>query len=243
MSAALTARGLAVSYGKRALFSDLDIALEAGALTALVGPNGAGKSTLLRLLAGTQRADAGSIERAGRVALISTSLSLPADVTPAQLAGYVLAVRRPWWRLQQSVDERRAIQAALERAGLLDRAEDPAANLSAGELQRAWIAAALAAQADVLLIDEPTTHLDLRYQLEVLRLLKTLARSGVAVLIAIHDLTLAARYADSVALLAGGAMELGPPEKVFEAAALTRAFGVDVATHRDEEGYIVCTPR
>jgi iron complex transport system ATP-binding protein len=243
MKGALHGSGLAVAYGPREVFARLDITLEAGRLTALVGPNGAGKSSLLRVLAGVQRPQAGAVIPAARVALIATSLALPPDVTPAQLSGYVLALRRPWWRLAPSHVEREAVATALERTGLLERADDPAATLSAGEIQRAWIAAALAADAGVLLIDEPTTHLDLRYQLEALRLLKTLSRSGVAVLAAIHDLTLAARFADSVALLAGGALEHGRPESVFEEATLTRAFGVDVATHRDPEGYVVCTAR
>jgi ABC-type cobalamin/Fe3+-siderophores transport system ATPase subunit len=240
---ALATRGLEVRYGARLVFDDLNIALADGQMTALVGPNGAGKSSLLRVLAGTQKPNAGSVERPERVALVATSLALPPDVTPAQLAGYVVALRKPWWHLQTDPAERTAVDAALERTGLRERADDAAATLSAGELQRAWIAAALAAQARVLLIDEPTTHLDLRYQLEVLRTLKTLARSGVAVLAAIHDLTLAARFADSIALLAGGVLECGPPERVFRAPTLSQAFGVEVTTHEDPEGYIVCTPR
>lgn len=243
MNPAIRGRGLEVAYGAREVFAGLDIELDVGRLTALVGPNGAGKSSLLRVLAGIQRPQAGTVERPARVALIATSLALPPDVTPRQLSGYVLALRRPWWRLAPSQAEREAVAAALARCGLLDRADDAAAALSAGEIQRAWIAAALAADAGALLIDEPTTHLDLRYQLEVLRMLKTLSRSGVAVLAAIHDLTLAARFADSVALIAGGALEQGSPEGVFESATLTRAFGVEVVTHRDPEGYVVCTPR
>lgn len=236
-------RGLAVSYGHRSIFRDLDIEIESGRLIALVGPNGAGKSSLLRVLAGTQKQSAGIVERSARVALVATSLALPPDVTPTQLTGYVAALRRPWWQLRVGAGERGAIDAALERTGLRERADDPATTLSAGELQRAWIAAALAAEAGVLLIDEPTTHLDLRYQLEVLRTLKVLARSGAGVLAAIHDLTLAARFADSIALLAGGVLEVGPAEEVLQPATLTRAFGVEVATHRDPEGFVVCTPR
>ena len=243
MNALLSGRGLAVSYGSREIFAGVDVSIAAGSLVALVGPNGAGKSSLLRVLAGTQSAGAGVVERTQRVALISTALALPPDVTPAQLSGYVLAMRRPWWRLGQDCAQRTAIAAALERTGLSERAHDAAATLSAGELQRAWIAAALASDAGVLLIDEPTTHLDLRYQVEVLRTLKTIARAGAGVVAAIHDLTLAARFADSIALLAGGTIEIGPPESVLRTPILTRAFGVEVGTHRDAEGYIVCTPR
>ncbi|MBV8222465.1 MAG: ABC transporter ATP-binding protein, partial [Candidatus Eremiobacteraeota bacterium] len=233
MSALLAARDLAVRYGPRAIFERVDVAIESGKLIALVGPNGAGKSSLLRVLAGTQLPHAGSVARKTRVALVATSLALPPDVTPAQLSGYVVAIRRAWWRVGQSAAERTAIETALERTGMRERANDPAATLSSGEVQRAWIAAALATDAGVLLIDEPTTHLDLRYQVEVIRTLKSIARSGVGVVVAIHDLTLAARFADAIALLAGGAMEIGEPHAVLRPATLERAFGTEITTHVD----------
>ena len=243
MTAALEGHGLAVSYGSRRIFADLELRTEAGRLTALIGPNGAGKSSLLRVLAGVQQPTCGTVERRARAALIATALSLPPDVTPAQLAGYLLALRAPWWRLNRTAPERAAITAALKQTGLSDRADDPAANLSNGELQRAWIAAAIATGAGALLIDEPTTHLDIRYQLEVLATLKVLARTGQAVLIAIHDLTLAARFADSVALLAGGALQFGTPQAVIRPEALSPAFGVDIEVRSDLEGHLVCVPR
>ena len=243
MSTALIARGISVKYGPRRIFSDLDVSVDTGRLTALLGPNGAGKSSLLRVLAGVQAPSSGTVERHARAALIATASSLPPDVTPAQLAGYLVALRAPWWRLQRSAEERSAIAAALKQTGLSERADDPAANLSTGELQRAWIAAALASGAGALLIDEPTTHLDVRYQLDVLRMLKVLARSGRAVFVAIHDLTLAARFADSVALLAGGALQVGSPQSVISSETLAPAFGVDIDVHNDAEGNIVCAPR
>jgi iron complex transport system ATP-binding protein len=243
MSTLVAARGLTVRYGQRTIFESVDFAVEPGKLVALVGPNGAGKSTLLRVLAGTQAPTAGSVERSQRVALVATALALPPDVTPAQLSGYVAAMRRPWWRISRSASERIAIDAALARTGMTDRAHDPAATLSSGEMQRAWIAAALAIEAGVLLIDEPTTHLDLRYQMEVLRTLKSIARSGIGVVVAIHDLSLAARFADAIALLAGGALELGEPQAVLRPATLERAFGTQITTHVDAEGYIICSPR
>ena len=243
MRAVLRAQGLSVRYGHRTIFESVDASFDAGSLVALIGPNGAGKSSLLRVLAGTQRPSAGSVERHAGAALVATALPLPPDVTPAQLSGYVLALRRPWWLVRQTDAERASIAAALERAGLRDRADDAAATLSSGEVQRAWIAAALATDAGAVLIDEPTTHLDVRYQLEVLRTLKTIARSGIAVVAAIHDLTLAARFADSIALLAGGALASGPPAAILRAPTLTHAFGVEVATYTDAEGYVVCTPR
>jgi iron complex transport system ATP-binding protein len=134
-------------------------------------------------------------------------------------------------------------EAALARTGLLERADDPIASLSAGEVQRAWIAAAIAQDAGALLIDEPTSHLDLRYQLEVLRMLRALAVGGAAVAAAVHDLTLAARFSDRIVLLAGGRAVCGPPEEVLERGAVRDAYGVGVSIHRHPtEGYLICLP-
>ena len=135
------------------------------------------------------------------------------------------------------------VREALARCERADRAADPVALLSAGEVQRAWIAAALAAAPELLLVDEPTTHLDLRYQLAVLQTLRELSRSGVAVVAAIHDLTLAGRFADEVALVAGRHVQCGPPDEVLESRALSDAFGVAVSTYRHPQaGYLVCLP-
>ncbi|HXM17808.1 MAG TPA: ABC transporter ATP-binding protein [Candidatus Tumulicola sp.] len=224
------------------MFNEVGLTLEHGRLVALIGPNGAGKSSLLRVLAGLQKPSSGVVQTTARASLIATATPLPADVTPAELASYARAVRRPWWQQLQTTEDKLAIASALERTGLAQRADDSASMLSDGEVQRAWIAAALAANTEVLLIDEPTTHLDLRYQLEALRTLKTLARGGAAVMVAIHDLTLAARFADRIALLAEGALVTGAPEEVLQPAALSRAFGVEVSTHRDPEGNLICTP-
>lgn len=235
--------GAAVRYGRRQVFNGVSLALVPGTFTAIVGPNGSGKSSLLRVLARVQRPDAGSVSDAEGIALVASSVNPPSDVTPRELADYGLALRRPWWRLRPSAADEAATAAALERTGLADRADDPVLQLSAGEVQRAWIAAALATSAKTLLIDEPTTHLDLRYQVEVLETLRSLAASGVAIAAAIHDLTLAARFADSIALLAGGTLVSGPPVEILEPAALASAFGVRVTVHRHpDEDYLVCLP-
>ena len=228
-------------YGQRRVFDALDVDVQGGSLRAIVGPNGAGKSSLLRVLAGVQTPSAGSVTRAKRISLISPSSRLPADVTPRELAGYGPALHRPWWRLGVPDEERALVDAALARVGLSDRADDAAADLSDGEVQRAWLAAALATSPSAVLIDEPTTHLDLRYQIEVMTMLCELARGGIAIVTAIHDLTLAARFADSISLLAAGFIVTGAPEAVLDATALTRAFGVRITTHRDPiGGFIVC---
>jgi iron complex transport system ATP-binding protein len=152
-------------------------------------------------------------------------------------------LRRPWYRFAPGAEEETAIDHALGLAGLSDRADDPVGGLSAGEVQRAWIAAALATTPAALLVDEPTSHLDLRYQLEVLRTLRDLADGGVAVAVAVHDLTLAARFADRAALFAAGTLTVGSPEEIFVPGVLERAYGIPVTTHRHPvDGYLVCLP-
>lgn len=244
MTTAAGAKDVSVRYGTRTIFSGVSLTLRPGSFTAIVGPNGSGKSSLLRVLARVQQPDAGSVAAAQGVALIASAVNPPSDVTPRELADYGLALRRPWWRLRPTAGDETAVAAALARTGLDDRADDPVAQLSAGEVQRAWIAAALAISARTLLIDEPTTHLDLRYQVEILETLRALTSSGVAIGAAIHDLTLASRFADTIALLAGGRLVSGPPIEVLEPEALRHAFGVAVSVHRHpDEGYLVCLPR
>ena len=243
MTTALRAEQLAVAYERRSVFANVDLSLLGSRFVALVGPNGGGKSSLLRVLAGVQQATAGQVVREGKVALIAPVGDPPGDLCAFDLAAYGLSAKRRFWQWGLNPEDERRIHAALAQCMLDDRHADPLGCLSAGEMQRAWIAAALAARADVLLIDEPTTHLDLRFQLEVLETLVRLARSGVSVVAAIHDLTLAARFADDVALLANGALVCGPPEEVLEPQALEQAFGVPVSTHRHpQDGYLICLP-
>ncbi len=239
----LRGQQLAVSYGARSVFRQLDIAVPPGRFVALIGPNGGGKSSLLRVLGGVQKPDAGRVSRAGKIALIAPSGDPPGDLTPMDLVAYGVAIRRRFWEWSLPRNEQQRIRAALARCNIADRADEPLSNLSAGEVQRTWIAAALATAPDVLLIDEPTTHLDLRFQVEMLQTLATLAESGVSIITAIHDLTLASRFADDVALLAHGRLSYGPPDELLEPSALSEAFGVKVSTHRHpDQGYLICLP-
>ena len=239
----LRGRKLAVSYGTRPVFRDVDVDLVPGRFIALIGPNGSGKSSLLRVLAGAQEPSAGEITRDARVALIAPTGHPPGDLTPFDLASYGLAARRRFWQWSLAAREEQRIREALARCNLSERSDEPMTALSAGEVQRAWIAAALVTAPDVLLVDEPTTHLDLRFQLDILRTLVALARAGVCIMAAIHDLTLASRFADHVALIANGGVQTGPPDEILEASALSSAFGVTVSTHRHpEQGYLICLP-
>ncbi len=241
--AVLKAADVSFAYGEQAVFAGLSLGVRAGRLVALVGPNGSGKSTLLRVLAGLARPGSGRVEAATRPALVVCGQTPPPDVTPRELAAYALSARRAAWVWRTQPQDESAISQALQRCGLAGYAQTPVSLLSAGEVQRAWIACALVVNARILLVDEPTAHLDLRFAVEVLELLRELTANGVAVVAALHDLTMAARFAHDVALLAGGRLSCGPPEEILEARALSEAFGVRVTTHRHPElGHVVCLP-
>ncbi len=243
MTIGVEGRRLSVSYGKRRVFEGVDVAVRSGELAIVVGPNGSGKSSLLRVLAGIQKPTRGVVERSAPVLLIGSQTSPPPDVTPRDLAGYGLALRRAWYRFSPTPAEEVAVEEALALADLSDRAGDAIGTMSAGEVQRAWIAAALASKPGALLVDEPTSHLDLRYQIDVIRTLQTLATGGVAVAAAVHDLSLAARFADTVWVLSGGRLLSGSPEAVLTPEILSRAYDIDVSVHRHPDwGFLLCTP-
>jgi iron complex transport system ATP-binding protein len=241
MSTALEARGLWVDRGRRSVLRGVDLALRPGEGVALVGPNAAGKSTLVRTLAGLLPPLRGEVllegralarwSRAGlarRVALVAT-----ADEAPDRLAveDRVALGRYPHrGPLAPFTDEDRAAVAhALRQTEIEHLARRPLGTLSAGERQLALLARGLAQGPLVLLLDEPATHLDVRHQLHLFRVLDDVRQSGVAVLAVIHDLQRAAAWAPRVALLAEGRIAVeGSPTEVLESEAAGRAFGVAI---------------
>jgi iron complex transport system ATP-binding protein len=245
----LAANNLHFSYGVRPVLQGVCVTLEAGEVVALLGPNGSGKSTLFRALLGQIRGE-GQIEWEGRslpswgkrdlarrVAYLPQSPVYEAE----QTVGDTLRLgRAPYWGAF-GVESDRDLAAATEVAGLmslsdlLDRRMD---ELSGGQRQRALVGRCLAQEPVALLLDEPTTFLDLRHQVELSRLLQKLAREkGMGVLMASHDLNLAAAYADRLVLLHEGAVVAdGKAEKVMEPALLEKVYGVPM---RRVEGNLV----
>jgi iron complex transport system ATP-binding protein len=235
----LSARGLRIVRGGTTVLAGVDLDARAGTLSAIVGPNGAGKTTLLGALGGTLRPAAGTITLDG-VALADLSAAERAR-TLTTLAGATTApsltvreavvtgrfAHHPWWDWRRTAADGDEADAAIERVGLTTFADRSFDTLSSGEQQRAWIALALAQGASVLLLDEPTSHLDVRYAHEVLGLLKRVAADGATVVVVLHDLNEAAAYADHVALLAGGTLiAQGAPRELIDPAPLERAYGV-----------------
>ena len=261
---AIRLRGLTLGYGPVSappIVEDLDLDVPAGRVTAIIGANGCGKSTLLRGLTRQLAPRTGSIEVLGRdaarvsardyartVALLPQHPVAPEGMTVAQL---VARGRHPHRGLLggRSAGDDAAIASALERTDLVELAEREAGTLSGGQRQRAWLALVLAQQTPVVLLDEPTSYLDLSHQVEVLDLVRALPdpRGGgrATVVAVLHELNLAARSADHiVAMAAGRVVAQGTPGEVIVPEVLTEVFGLDADVVADPLlGHPVVLPR
>ncbi len=248
MTPLLEATGVAFAYGGRAVLADVDLTLAPGELLGLIGPNGSGKTTLVRILAGLLAPSAGTVRVDGkalgsfrRMELARRLAVVPQDVTiefPFTALEVVLMGRAPHlgalgFPRTHDLAVARAAMDRLDVAGLDDR---PLDRLSGGERQRVLLARALAQEPDVLLLDEPTTHLDLKHQAGVHDVVRALGRErGVGTISVLHDLNLAAMYCDRLVLLAGGRVAAsGAPMDVLTADRLSAAYGTDVAVGWNE---------
>ncbi|MFF7149868.1 ABC transporter ATP-binding protein [Streptomyces griseoaurantiacus] len=229
------------------------LTLRPGEVTALVGPNGSGKSTLLRTLARLQRPRGGTLtleapeeggpadglalngrEFARRVALLTQGRPTPSGLTVRDLVAFGRYPHRGRWG-RHDPGGAAAVDRALALTGVTALADRGADHLSGGQLQRVWLASCLAQETGVLLLDEPTTYLDLRYQVELLDLIRDLADDhGIAVGVVLHDLDQAAAVADRITLLgAGRVLAEGPPEDVLVPDLLTRTYGIRIEVGTD----------
>lgn len=254
---ALRGHDLRLAYHGTVVVERAGLRLLPGEVTALIGPNGSGKSTLLRALARLHRPEAGTIALpdvedartlsaqhfARRVTLLSQSRPTPSGVCVRDVVGYGRHPYRGRWR-QDDPDGPRAIAWAMDVTGTTDMAARPVDELSGGELQRVWLATCLAQDTRVLLLDEPTTYLDLRYQVEILDLVRDLAdEHGVAVGVVLHDLDQAAAVADHVVLLRRGeVVGAGLPHEVLTADALTETYGIRIDVTVDDHGRVRTRP-
>lgn len=249
---------LCLGYHGHAVVDSARVALRPGRVTALVGPNGSGKSTLLRALARLHRPDSGEIllpdgakalelpakAYARRVTMLAQSRPTPNGVCVRDVVGYG---RHPHRARLSGADPQgpAAIAHAMEITGVTPMADRPVDELSGGELQRVWLATCLAQQTTVLLLDEPTTFLDLRYQVELLDLVRELADvHEVAIGVVLHDLNQAAAVADEVVLLhAGRVRATGSPADVLTGDALTDTYGIRIEVSVDPDtGHVTTRP-
>ena len=253
----LIAHDLSLGYGPRRIVDRLSLSIEPGRTTVLLGPNGSGKSTLLRALAGLLAPREGGVlldgvplrhwprrKLARRVAFLAQTQEMPAGLTVRELIRHGRFAHRKWLS-GETDDDRDAMDWALAATGLSAMRERSLLALSGGERQRVWIAMALAQRADIVLLDEPTTYLDLGHQLEVMQTLRRLNREfGLTLVMSLHDMNQAMRFADRAVVMRDGRLVAdGAPVEV-----LTPRFVADVFHVHSErldgasDGVPVCHP-
>lgn len=237
----IATENLAVAYDDNLIVDDLALQIPRGKITAIIGPNGCGKSTVLKAVGRILRPKNGRVylngadirslstrEIAQKMAILPQSPQAPAGLTVGELVAYGrFPHQRGFGKLKP--EDKQIIAWALAVTKLTELETSAVDNLSGGQKQRVWIAMALAQQTDLILLDEPTTYLDLSYQLEVLELLFRLNREqNCTIVMVLHDLNLAARFADyMVAIRSGAIIRHGPPDEVVTAAVLREAFHID----------------
>ncbi|PSM45388.1 cobalamin/Fe(3+)-siderophore ABC transporter ATP-binding protein [Streptomyces dioscori] len=243
----LQARALTLGYGEREIISQLDVDLPPGRITCIVGPNACGKSTLLRSMARLLVPSAGAVLLDGRsiqelptrqvaetLGVLPQSPVAPEAITVADLVGRGRYPHQGWFR-RWTASDTEAVAAAMLATDVLDLADRPLDELSGGQRQRVWIAMALAQETDILLLDEPTTYLDISHQLDVLDLLTDLNRQrGVTLAVVLHDLNLACRYADHlIAMKDGRIVAEGTPAAIVTEDLVHEVFGLRSAVVPD----------
>jgi iron complex transport system ATP-binding protein len=248
---------LVLGYGPQIVISDLTYEVSEGCITTLIGRNGSGKSTLLRAIGRLLRPERGAIlldgkaisslhtrHLARRLAILPQGPTAPEGVTVRNLVEHGRYPHRTFLGLKSDEDHR-TVSWALSQTGLTDLADRPLSQLSGGQQQRAWIAMALAQDTDIILLDEPTTFLDLAYQLEMMELLRRLNReNGTTILMVLHDINQAAQYSDQLVAVADGRIyAAGPPADLITAAMVHDVFGLDADIITDPRtGAPLCIP-
>lgn len=245
----LAARGVTVGYGDRTVIDSLDVTIPPGVVTTIIGPNGCGKSTLLRTLSRLLKPTSGSVvldgediarlrtrDVAKKLGLLPQAPVAPEGLTVADLVARGRHPHQSWLR-QWSSDDASVVERALAMTGVADLADRPVDALSGGQRQRVWISMTLAQGTDLLLLDEPTTYLDLAHAIDVLDLVDDLHESGCTVVMVLHDLNLAARYSDNLIVMkAGSVLAQGHPREVLTAELLHEAFGLRAMVIDDPVG-------
>lgn len=252
----LQAENLTLAYENKVIITELHAAIPAGKITALVGPNGCGKSTLLRGLSRLLLPKTGKVLLDGKaihslpakalakqMGILPQSPSAPEGLTVRELVAQGRYPHQSWFQ-QWSKHDEEVTQGALATTNLLDLADRPLDTLSGGQRQRAWIAMTLAQETPVLLLDEPTTYLDLAYQLEVLDLLHELNAAGRTIVMVLHDLNQACRYADHLIAMRDGAIwGQGAPAHLMTRRMLSEVFRIDARIIADPiTGSPMCIP-
>ncbi|WP_414550796.1 ABC transporter ATP-binding protein [Anabaena sp. CCY 0017] len=251
----LELQNLTGGYTALPIIQDINLSLQTGEWLSLVGANGSGKSTILKLLSrilapqqGTVLLDGKAIHSqppnivAQKLALLPQQQTVPVGLTVRQLVSLGRTPHQPWWQWELNVEDRQKVEAAIQETQLEKLSARLVEQLSGGERQRAFLALALAQEPKVLLLDEPTTYLDINYQLQLLELLKNLNhKQNLTIVTVLHELNLAARYSSRIALLKQGHLwEVGTPSAVLTPNSIAQVFGVESVIINTPIGLQVC---
>ncbi|BDA71214.1 ABC transporter related [Calothrix sp. PCC 7716] len=251
----LEIQNLTGGYTAKPIVKDVNLNLQAGEWLSLVGANGSGKSTFLKLLSRILSPQNGAVLLDGKVihtqpanlvaqqlALLPQQQTVPTGITVRQLVSLGRTPHQPWWQWELSKEDADKVDIAIQKTNLQSYKERPVENLSGGERQRAFLALALAQEPKVLLLDEPTTYLDINYQLQLLELLKELnQQQNLTIVTVLHELNLAARYSNRIALFKQGSLwGYGTPKEVLNPTAITEVFNVEALIIDTPVGLQVC---
>ncbi|WP_305065462.1 heme ABC transporter ATP-binding protein [Methanococcoides sp.] len=235
----LEIKDLTVSYGSRKILEDINISAEKGEFLGILGPNGSGKTTLVKAITKVLKPESGEINLSGRsikhmngselakhVAVVSQVISINFEFAVKDI---VMMGRTPYIKSNESPEDFDIVEESMEKTKTDFLKDRLVTQLSGGELQRVIIARALAQQTDILLLDEPTSHLDITNQIDILNLIKDESRKGKLVVAVVHDLNLAAYYCDKIALIRDGKlMSLGTPAEVLTPETIGKVYNLPV---------------
>ncbi len=251
----LETQNLTGGYTTKPIVQEISLTIKTGEWLSLVGANGSGKSTLLKLISRLLKPQQGTVLLDGKaihsqpasvvaqnLALLPQQQTIPSGLTVRQLVSLGRTPYQPWWQYSLNAEDKAKVETALQLTRMDGLYSDRfVEELSGGERQRAFLALALAQDPQILLLDEPTTYLDIRYQLELLELLKQLNQQDLTIITVLHDVNLAARYSTRLALLSQGRIfAVGKPKEILTPANLADVLGVEVVILETPVGLQIC---